>query len=155
MILIPKIASYMAWANDVIWEIVKELSDEEYNRVFYDTGGSIRLRYIHLAEDTWEWFHDWHGEMPEEPNFQKMSRNELYMFISEYMKKWIDLIDNRTVKEYEDERAGKILILQFDEMFFHLVNHHTYHRGQIVMGLRMLGKEVPMTDYVPFRFSTG
>jgi uncharacterized damage-inducible protein DinB len=144
----------MVWANDVIWEIVKELNDEEYNHVFYNTGGSIRLRYIHLAEDTWEWFHDWHGEIAEEPDFQKMSRNELYVFISEYMKKWIDMIDNRTVEEYEDERAGKILKLQFDEMFFHLVNHHTYHRGQIVMCLRMLGKEVPMTDYVPFRFST-
>ena len=54
MILIPKIASYMVWANDVIWEIVKELNDEEYNHVFYNTGGSIRLRYIHLELMTLE-----------------------------------------------------------------------------------------------------
>jgi uncharacterized damage-inducible protein DinB len=83
-----------------------------------------------------------------------MNRSELYEFISDYVAKWIDLIDNRSVDEYQDERDERTVKLQFDEMFFHLVNHFTYHRGQIVMGLRMLGKETPMTDYVPFRFST-
>jgi uncharacterized damage-inducible protein DinB len=43
------------------------------------------------------------------------------------------------------------LRMTFDEILFHLVNHATYHRGQIVMGLRILGKDVVMTDYVPYR----
>jgi len=153
MTLLLKLANYLTWANDVIWDNVNELSDEEYNRTLYETGGSIHLRYVHLARDTWEWFHDWLGEMNEEPDFSGMSRNELFAFVSKYVKKWIGLIDYRSVDEYQDERSGKVITVKFDEMFFHLVNHFTYHRGQIVMSLRMLGKEVPMTDYIPFRFS--
>jgi uncharacterized damage-inducible protein DinB len=83
-----------------------------------------------------------------------MKRNELYQFITDYLKKWQKLIEKRTVNEFSDERAGKVVVIKLDEMFFHMVNHFTYHRGQIAMGLKMLGKEVPMTDYVPYRFST-
>ncbi|MHA2046373.1 MAG: DinB family protein [Candidatus Thorarchaeota archaeon] len=154
MTLLEKLANYLTWANATIWKVVENLSDEEFNRTLFETGGSIHNRYIHLAQDTWEWFHDWHSEESEEPDFLKMKRKEIYQFIIVYTRKWISLIEKRTVNEYRDERAGKVLTLQFDEMFFHMVNHFTYHRGQIVMALKLLGKEVSMTDYVPHRFST-
>ena len=154
MTLVERMAGYMEWANDSIWKIVKTLSDDEFRKSLADGAGSIHRRYIHLAEDTWEWFHDWHGEEPQEPEFQSMTRNALYQFITDYLKKWQSLIKERTVDNFTDERDGKIVVIEFDEMFFHMVNHFTYHRGQIVMGLKMLGKDVPMTDYVPHRFST-
>lgn len=153
MILLTKLANYLTWANDSIWEIVKDLNDDEFRRPMYESGGSVYIRYVHLAEDTWEWFHDWHSEEPEEPDFRKMNRSDLYEFITKYVEKWIGLISERSVDEFKDERAGKVLTLQFDEMFFHMVNHFTYHRGQIAMALKRLGKDVPMTDYVPHRFS--
>ena len=154
MTLVERISGYLTWANDSIWMRVETLSDEEFAQTLAADVGSIRGRYIHLAEDTWEWFHDWLNEEPERPNFQNMSRDEIYQFITEYSMKWSSLIEQRSIDEFTDECAGKTVVITFDEMFFHLVNHFTYHRGQIVMGLRMLGKEVPMTDYVPYRLST-
>ncbi|MFW9794534.1 MAG: DinB family protein [Candidatus Thorarchaeota archaeon] len=154
MTFLKQLADYLTWANDTIWVVVESLTDTEFSRILHESGGSIHRRYIHLAQDTWEWYHDWHGEIPEEPDFQSMTRNELYDFIQQYSAKWIKLIDERTVNEYRSKRGDKVLIIQFDEMFFHMVNHFTYHRGQIVMALRLLGKDVPMTDYVPHRFST-
>jgi len=142
------------WANDTLWRITEKLTDEEFSRDFDKTGGSIRRRYIHLAEDTWEWYHDWHDEEPEEPDFLEMARGELYKFMMDYIMKWRNLIDEQTVNYFKDERNGKVVTLKLDEMIFHLANHHTYHRGQIVMGLRLLGKNVEMTDYVPYRFKT-
>ncbi len=153
MTLLTKMADYLVWANDTIWEIVKRLSEEEFRRPIYNSRGSIFQRYVHLAEDTWEWFHDWHGEESEEPDFQRMTQRDLYQFISQYVKRWCSFITERTVDEFKDERDGRIVVITFEEMFFHLVNHFTYHRGQIAMSLRMLGKDVSMTDYVPYRFS--
>ncbi|MHA2352421.1 MAG: DinB family protein [Candidatus Thorarchaeota archaeon] len=154
MTLVEKMAEYLTWANTSIWKIVETLSDDEFGLPLAEGAGSIQKRYIHLAVDTWEWFHDWHSEEPQEPDFQNMKRDELYQFITDYLKKWQNLIEKRTVDEFSDERTGKTVVIQFDEMFFHMVNHFTYHRGQIVMGLKMLGKDVVMTDYVPYRFST-
>lgn len=154
MTLLEEMAGYLTWANASIWRIVETLSNEEYEQTLAEGAGSIHRRYVHLAEDTWEWFHDWHGEEPQEPDFQSMTRDDLNQFMVDYLKKWQSLIAKRTVDEFNDEREGRTVVIKFDEMFFHMVNHFTYHRGQIVMGLKMLGKEVPMTDYVPYRFTS-
>lgn len=154
MFLIEKMAAYLTWANNSIWKIVETLSTDEFEQSLAEGAGSIHQRYIHLAEDTWEWFHDWHGGNPQEPDFYNMPRNELFQFISDYLKKWRKAAEDRFIENFEDERDGKTVVISIDEIYFHLVNHFTYHRGQIAMGLRMLGKEVPMTDYVPHRFSS-
>ena len=154
MFLLDRLPSYLNWANDAIWEIVETLTDDEFTRPLAENVGSIRRRYIHLAQDTWEWYHDWHNEEPEEPDFQSMARRDLYQFTVSYLNRWQSLIEDMTIDQFTDERAGKTVVITFNEMFFHLVNHFTYHRGQIVMGLKMLGKDVIMTDYVPYRFST-
>ncbi len=155
MNLLERLGEYLIWADAAIWEIVKDLSDEEFDRSFGEHGGSIRQRYIHLAEDTWEWYHDWTGKAPEqEPNFQNMTREQLFESISDYSRKFVEMIAHRAVNKFEIETEGKTIPLSFDEFLFHIVNHATYHRGQIVMGLRMLDKEVHMTDYVPFRIGT-
>lgn len=38
----------------------------------------------------------------------------------------------------------------FRDLFVHLVNHSTYHRGQAVTMLRQLGKAVQATDFLLF-----
>ncbi|MGY5862100.1 MAG: DinB family protein [Candidatus Thorarchaeota archaeon] len=155
MSLLERLGEYLSWADTAIWEIVKDLSDEEFDRSFGEYGGSIRKRYTHLAEDAWEWYHDWIGKHPEqEPDFQNMTREQLFDSLSDYSHRFIEMIDHRTVEEIELKTAGKTTPLSFDEFLFHIVNHATYHRGQIAMGLRMLDKKVRMTDYIPFRKDT-
>ncbi len=154
MFPIEKMAAYLTWANNSIWRIVETLGINEFEQSLGEGAGSIHLRYIHLAEDTWDWFHDWYDGNPEEPDFYNMSRKELYQLISDYLKKWRKAAEDRIIESFEDERDGKTIVINIDEMYFHLVNHFTYHRGQIAMGLKMLGREVPMTDYVPYRFSS-
>jgi uncharacterized damage-inducible protein DinB len=143
---------YLFWADSTIWTIVQNLTDEEYNRDLYENGGSIRRRYAHLAGDLYEWYHDWMGqEVVEEPDFMNMSRNKVFTSIKEHSKLFTDMIEERTVNHIDIDTDKAKLRITFDEMLFHLVNHATYHRGQIVMGLRILGKDVVMTDYVPHR----
>lgn len=44
--------------------------------------------------------------------------------------------------------AGEPLASSISEMLRHVVNHSTYHRGQIVTMLRQLGKRPPSTDMI-------
>ena len=149
MNLLKKMATYMQWANREIWKLVEALSDEEFNQCFGAHGGNIHNRYIHLAQDSWEWYHDWTGKNPgPEPDFTAMSREDLFHFIVKYTQLWIDLIKERKVSEYSLRKGNTEITIEFDEIFFHIVNHVTYHRGQIVMALRLLDKSVHMTDYV-------
>lgn len=138
----------------MIWNIVENLTDDEFEQSFGTNSGSIKVRYIHLAEDTWEWFHDWCYNELEMPAFCDMSRHELYQSIIGYIEEWKQLVDHPTIDTYTEQRNGKTVTVNFDEIIFHLVNHHSYHRGQIVLCLRLLGKEVCMTDYVPYKFAS-
>ena len=155
MDLESRITEYLSWADEAIWKPARELSDDEFNRSLGENGKSIRQRYIHLAEDSWEWYHDWIEDNPsDEPNIEEMSREDLFQQIKKYNKLWADLVEKRTVESLELSRKDVSITISLAEIIFHIANHATYHRGQIVMGLRMLGKEVHMTDYVPFRFFT-
>lgn len=155
MKLLKNMATYMQWADREVWKLVEALSDEEFNQSFGVHGGNIRNRYIHLAKDTWEWYHDWTGKNRDpEPDFNSMSREELFHFIVKYTQLWIELINERKVNEYTIRKKNTDITIEFNEIFFHIINHITYHRGQIVMALRLLEKNVHMTDYVPYRIST-
>ncbi|MFW9799836.1 MAG: DinB family protein [Candidatus Thorarchaeota archaeon] len=146
---------YLIWADEAIWNLVKNLTDEEFAQ---SSGGgmrSIRTRYVHLAQDMWEWLTDWTGESPEdEPDFGNMLRDELFESIAAYERNLVGLIKDRAFDTLELDADGNKIRLAFSEFLFHMVNHATYHRGQIVAGLKILGKEVLMTDYVPFRIAT-
>ena len=155
MELLKRLGQYLVWANRSVWDIVKTLTDGEFNESLGENTRSIRDRYVHLAQDTWEWYYDWTGEEPgEEPSFDQMTRDELFDFMAAYNRKLVDLIETRSVDNLEFDADGKKIKLRFDEFLFHMVNHATYHRGQIVAVLRVLGKETHMTDYVPFRIAT-
>lgn len=149
--LTGKICDYIIWADNQIWNIVETLSDEEFSKTFGEFGGSVRSRYVHLAEDIWEWYHDWTGQDPEgEPNFVEMKRDELFESILEYNQKLKMLLKTGSPSKFSFEVKGKSITLSLDEFVFHMANHATYHRGQIVTCLRMLGKQTQMTDYVPY-----
>jgi uncharacterized damage-inducible protein DinB len=154
MELLKRLGVYLLWANSSVWDIVKTLTDDEFTQSGGEGTRSIRDRYVHLAQDTWEWYYDWTGEDPgEEPNFDQMTRNELFELVVDYSKKLVALIETRSADNLEFDADGKKIKLRFDEFLFHMVNHATYHRGQIVAGLRALGKKTHMTDYVPFRIA--
>jgi uncharacterized damage-inducible protein DinB len=155
MNLLERLGEYLTWADTRIWRIVESLSDEEFNQSLCGEGGSIRKRYVHLAEDTWEWYHDWIGDEPkDEPAFSDMTRDALFSSISDYNDRFIKMINQRKIEKIKLNPDGKVVEIVFEEILFHMVNHATYHRGQIAMGLRLLGKEIQMTDYVPFRINT-
>ena len=154
MSLFSKMRPYMLWADKTIWKIVQTLSDEEFQQSFDDYEGSIYLKYLHMAEGHSGWFHRWASTKQDDLDPRSLSRDELFDFLSKYNEKILDLLQiaEQDTKELDTSR-GK-LQLSIEEMVFNIINHATYHRGQVVLMLRLLGKEVDPTDYLPFCIET-
>ncbi|MFW9799843.1 MAG: DinB family protein [Candidatus Thorarchaeota archaeon] len=155
MFPLKTMGEYLMWANLVVWKTVSSLSEEEFHRPLGDQVGSIRSKYIHMVEGLWGWCHRWTGEaVDSQPDFDSLGRNELYECLTTYNQRIINIVDEPVARKHELEtRRGRISI-SIEEFFFNLANHATYHRGQIAMALRLLGKEVVPTDYFPFRLDS-
>jgi len=64
-----------------------------------------------------------------------------------------DLLDNLpldTDVEYHNSK-GQLFRNSFRDIIFHIINHSTYHRGQIALLLRQAGQEPVNTDYIFFK----
>jgi uncharacterized damage-inducible protein DinB len=149
MSLVKRIGQYMLWADHSIWKIVQSLTDEEFHQSFSNFGGSIYEKFIHMAEGHSSWYHRWTGVVPDDMVLRDLPRKELFEFLIKYNQKILNLqTETQDTKELGSSQGS--LFFSTDEMVFNIINHATYHRGQIVLMLRLIGKEVHPTDYFPF-----
>ncbi|MFX1536803.1 MAG: DinB family protein [Promethearchaeota archaeon] len=153
--LLEKALKYLIWADQEMRKMLEFVTDNEFYHQFEEHGSSIYNRCKHLAIANWGWYITVSAEEPKyEPDFDSMSREELLDSIATYNQKLLNLIKNKPKETYEITRGGKTVSFHFEDLVFNVINHATYHRGQIMMALRLLEKDVYTTDYVPYHFQT-
>jgi uncharacterized damage-inducible protein DinB len=141
---------YMLWADMKIWEIVRTLTDEEFSREFDNITGSIQRRYLHMAEGHSQWYLRWINHPLDQTELHELNREELFNFLQKYNGLILDLIQGNGYDVVEIPINEGAILLPMEEMVFNIINHATYHRGQIVTLLRRLGKPVSPTDYMSY-----
>jgi uncharacterized damage-inducible protein DinB len=154
---IVELFAYTRWANNRILEATAKLSGEELSRELGNSFPSIRATLVHIVGAEWVWLSRWNGESPTAlPAWLELLSNEA-------IRRRFEEIDaeRRIYLEHLEEVGLNALIryrnLKGDpfaaplwQLLLHLVNHSTYHRGQVVTMLRQLGHSAPATDLVQF-----
>lgn len=153
MSFLLRMGEYMLWADEKIWDIVKTLTDEEYSRTFNDNSGSIRDRYLHMVHGHSRWYFRWIDNEPAEEHLERLTRPALFSYLSSINTKIINLVQENSLDALQISLPSGNLLFRLEEMIFNIINHATYHRGQIITLLRMLGKDVVVTDYFPYLLS--
>jgi len=146
--------AYTRWANDLVLDAVGALSHDDFTRDLNSSFPSVRDTLIHLAGADWLWLERWNGRshsaLPDD--WKKLTFDEL-------AERWRDLQGQRDslfqsgdidrVIAYQNLR-GETFESPLSSLLRHVVNHSTYHRGQITTMLRQLGATAPSTDLVVF-----
>lgn len=68
-------------------------------------------------------------------------------------KNTLQIIDSRNLEElisYSNSK-GEIFSNTIDDVLFHVINHSTYHRAQIITDLKISQLEPANTDYIFYR----
>jgi uncharacterized damage-inducible protein DinB len=155
MFSLKRMGEYLMWANQVVWDLASNLTVEEFDRPFGEHVGSTRSRYVHMAEGLHNWIHLWIGEELEaKPDFKAIKREKLYGELRSLNQRIIGMIQDPVIQEHELETKKGMMPFSFEEFFFNLANHATYHRGQIVKGLRLVGIEAVPSDYILYKIDT-
>ena len=146
---------YNAWANRRIFDGVAPVPEEQYLRDLKSSHGGLHGTLIHLVWGEQLWLARWR-ERPSPAAPQDLRT------LAEVRARWeaVEAERNAWFAGFTDARLGDTMSIQpttggefvhsFREMFRHLVNHSSYHRGQVVTLLRQLGRRPPSTDLILF-----
>ena len=153
-------AAYNRWANDLVYTIVGELSQEERDQ---DVGAFFKsvtgtLNHLLVADRIWMKRFTGEGTAPTRlddilfPDFDQLSvarKAEDKRIVD-----WIGSLD-------ESQFAGRFTYMTVSDMrtvsqrlapaLAHLFNHQTHHRGQVHTILTSLGKPAPSLDLIYFQ----
>lgn len=154
---ITELCRYNSWANRRMLAAVSKLSDENVMKDMRSSFPSVRDTFQHILAGEWLWFSRLKGISPTQfpaswdASTSQELRNHWEELDAEFQSFVASLNDERLNAEVEYlSMDGKPFHNLAHELLRHLVNHSTYHRGQITTLIRQLGGEPAGSDLLYF-----
>ena len=155
---IHKLYEYNYWAKERLCEVVETLSQEQFIRDLRSSHGGIHGTLVHIMAAEEIWLKRWKGEKvgglrkPEEfSTFETL--NDHWEMVEIEMMGFCHMLkadkDVARIVTYQDLK-GNSYSQPLYQLMQHLVNHSSYHRGQVVTMLRQLGIRPVGTDLIAF-----
>ena len=148
---------YNAWANRREMEAASALTTEQFTKPLGSSFSSVRDTLAHIFGAEWVWLERFQGRSP-----SSLPDGSQYADLATLRAAWLEhearLLkfvaglkqdDLNRVMEYKTLKFGTYSNPLWQSMQ-HVVNHGTYHRGQITTMLRQLGAQPMLTDLMHF-----
>lgn len=148
---------YNVWANHRSLAAAEKLTSEQFLKPLGSSFSSVRDTLAHIWGAEWVWLERFQGRSPASlPDTGKFStvaslregwlehETRLLEFVRELSQQELD----REI-EYKTRNFGAYRNPLWQSMQ-HVVNHGTYHRGQVTTMLRQLGAKPILTDLMHF-----
>jgi uncharacterized damage-inducible protein DinB len=149
-----KLFDYTEWANERMAAACSGLTGEQLDREIVSSFPSIRLTLAHMASAEWIWLRRWLGESPsvwpewigEAPLDQVVAG---WREVARERSAWLDGLADADLERAISYRSmkGDPFTNPLRDLFTHVANHATYHRGQLTTMLRQVGATPPATDF--------
>ncbi len=149
---------YNAWANERIISTMMRLPPEALTQ---DLGGSfptIRGTFAHIVSAEWVWLERWMGISPTSaPDWVRSADlSQLVSHLHGVQAKRNVFLAGLSESDLRSScsftlLSGKAASHLLRDLFIHVTNHSTYHRGQMAAMLRRLGTPTLSTDFLIYR----
>src|SRR3954464_10454594 len=148
---------YHRWANQRIIEATRSLSTEQLHKDHGTSFKSIFGTLVHIYQADSAWFGRIHGNpdsqtttYPPKPDLAGLAADwfALLDLSLEWSAKLNEAEWNKIIS-YKDSKGNSHQTLLLP-IILHLVNHGSYHRGQVSSLLRQSGITPPSTDLIAF-----
>ena len=149
---------YHYWARDRLLEALAPLTPEQFTRDLGSSFPSIRDTVAHIYAAEWAWHERWIGRSP-----TALLPADQFPDVASIRAAWI--AHEATMRAFVDGLgdAGPSRTIEYQllsgqgganalwQMLQHVVNHASYHRGQVTTMLRQIGAAPPKSmDMIAF-----
>lgn len=152
-----ELAGYNIWANNTVCSWLKKISYAQWTEPVVSSFNSIEETALHIASAEKAWVERFRGEnvvwLQSIFNGSKDEVIEIWQSASSGLKDFISTLDENMLQTNLDFKRlnGEAYSMPFYQLFAHVFNHSSYHRGQLVTMLRQVGfEEVGSTDLLGF-----
>ena len=146
------------WARDRLLDAVEPLSPEQFTRDMGSSFRSVRDTLAHIYSAEWIWLSRWRGVSP-----PAMLAPEIFPDLAAVRTAWrehesemnafLNGLDEEGIHQRIEytTTGGQPMAAVLWRLVQHVVNHASYHRGQVTTMLRQLGATPPKSmDLVVF-----
>ena len=173
---IQTLYAYNRWANERLFSALDKLNERQFTAAIQSSFPSIRETVFHILFAEWLWLKRWQGTSPRstlaDPDASPATWSTLTPGGTPTMKELSTLTGLKVFADSIERQRREFLTglndealhspLQFTDMagtpyaeplvqlLQHLVNHSTYHRGQVTTMLRQTGGEAASLDMLYF-----
>jgi uncharacterized damage-inducible protein DinB len=152
------LTQYNHWANERVSKLILEAGEEKSDLFIASSFPSIRKTLFHIWDAQVIWLlrlegkslntwpsHSFTGNLSEALNGFKENSLEFVRFFEKELEN-----DSQRLIEYHST-DGTAFHNSVEEILMHVMNHSTFHRGQIISMLRIAGfDKVVSTDMIRF-----
>ena len=154
---IVALVEFNAWANRRILGVVAALTPEQFTKALGSSFSSVKDTLMHIFGVEWVWLERLQGRSPAAiPDVREFA--EMPKLAARYEEHEANLLRYVShISQAELEEVMEYKTLSFGpgknsrwQMIQHVVNHGTYHRGQVVALLRQLGAKGVGSDLITY-----
>ena len=154
---IRELYKYNRWANERTLAAAGQLDAEKFLRPMGNSFSSVRDTLAHILSGEWIWLERWLGRYPtallsasDFPTVESL-RGRWKTVQQDYDRFIQPLTAERLSESLEYlNRIGERYAYPLWQQMVHVVNHSTYHRGQVTTLLRQLSSEPAVTDFLAY-----
>ena len=141
--------AYNRWANRRLLVAASLISRDDFSRDMHASFGSVRGTLIHLLWGEGRWLQFW-----KDGSLIPDADPDEYPNVAALETAWeqIEEAQHAFAADLTDERLASTMKVKENqytlaELVQHILNHSTYHRGQVALLLRQIGHRPPSTDF--------
>jgi uncharacterized damage-inducible protein DinB len=154
--VIQELYRYNRWANDRMLEAASSLTQAEFTKDLASSHPSVRDTLTHMVWAEWIWLQRWKGTSPQVV-FEVKDPD-----VGTLRARWVDVeLEQRAFIETitTESLLGLVQYVNLQgqawryplwRQMYHVVNHSSYHRGQLTTMLRQLAARPIPTDFLVF-----
>jgi len=148
---------YNYWARDRALASAETLSPEQLTKPLGSSFASVLDTLVHIRFAEWIWYNRWQGTSPSGPPDASAlttvaALRDTWVPLEQEIRAFVASLGAADLQRLLEYTAmnGQPSATPFWQMIVHVVNHGSYHRGQIATMMRQLGTKAQSTDMIVF-----